>query len=313
MTNKNTIGIIGLGKMGGNLALQAVDKGYTVIGYSRHFKEHLQRNDLVQANTLDDMVNRLSLPRIIFVFVPAGPTVDKILDQLAPLLAPGDIVADCGNSYWGDSKKRYERLSRTGLHFIDCGTSGGLEGARHGACFMVGGDHQPVQLIEPVLKRLAVDGGYVHAGKPGAGHFSKLVHNGIEFGMLQSIGEGVALLSTYQEELNVHSILQCWENGSVIRSWLIELMRKQHEEQKGLHDVPAYVEDTGEVNWLVNDAMHMEVPIPVIAQSVMQLMASRNKEGISAKAIALMRHAFGGHPLGEDESIKRERKVGQLK
>jgi 6-phosphogluconate dehydrogenase len=313
MTNKKTIGIIGLGKMGGNLALQAVEKGYTVIGYSRHFKEHLQKNDLVQANTLDDLVNGLSSPRIIFVFVPAGPTVDKIIDQLAPLLAPGDIVADCGNSYWGDSKKRYERLSRTGLHFIDCGTSGGLEGARHGACFMIGGDHKPVQLIEPVLKSLAVDGGYVHAGKPGAGHFSKLVHNGIEFGMLQSIGEGVALLSAYQDELNVHSILQCWENGSVIRSWLIELMRKQHEEQKGLQDVPAYVEDTGEVNWLVNDAMDMEVPIPVITQSVMQLMASRNKEGISAKAIALMRHAFGGHPLGEDESIKRERKVGQLK
>lgn len=248
---------------------------------------------------------------MIMMLLPAGKTVDKIIKEITPLLSKGDLLADCGNSYWGDSIRRYEQIHEKGIDYVDCGTSGGIDGARQGACFMIGGDAEAVKMIEPFLKDLAVDGGYVHAGKPGAGHFVKLVHNGIEFGMLQAIGEGVNLLTNYREQLDIKSILSCWENGSVMRSWLVQLMREQLE-QKTLADVPSFIEDTGEVNWLVQDAMKMEVAIPVIAQSVMQLIASREDKNTWAKAIAMMRHGFGDHPFGEDKGIKKERNHGQV-
>ena len=309
---KTTIGLIGLGKMGGNLALQAAEKGYSVVGLSRSYKPHLEHQNIIQVNALEKLVTQLAKPRIVLMLVPAGPLIDYFIESVVPLLSRGDVLADCGNSYWGDSIRRAERMSDTGVYFIDAGTSGGWEGARYGASFMIGGSETGVKIIEPVLKDLAVKGGYVHAGHSGSGHFVKLVHNGIEFGMLQSIGEGMSLLSKYHEKLDLTSILKCWENGSVIRSWLIELMRKQLEEQKGFGKIPPYVEDTGEVNWLVNDAMHMEVSIPVIAQSVMQLIASRDQESISSKSVAMMRHGFGGHPFGANEEIRKERMFGQV-
>lgn len=162
------------------------------------------------------------------------------------------------------------------------------------------------------IKRLAVEGGYVHAGPPGAGHFVKLVHNGIEFGMLQAIGEGLDLLERYRHDLPVAAVLHCWSNGSVIRSWLIELMEQTYRDKGGLKAIPPYIEDTGEVNWLVNDALHMEVSIPVITQSVMQLFASRDEQKNWARAIAMMRHGFGGHPFGVDDDIAHERKEGRV-
>lgn len=177
---------------------------------------------------------------------------------------------------------------------------------------MVGGETAPIRIVEPLLKALSVEGGYVHAGPPASGHFTKLVHNGVEFGMLQAIGEGMHLLSRYRDQLDIQKILHCWNHGSVIRSWLVELMEQTYKEHQGVDTIPAYVEDTGEVNWLVNDAMKMEVPIPVITQSVMQLLASRDEEKIWAKAIAMMRHGFGGHPYGADESIEKERSTGQV-
>jgi 6-phosphogluconate dehydrogenase len=241
--------------------------------------------------------------------------VDRVLDDLTACLEEGDVVVDGGNSYWGDSIRRHQRLNEKGLSFIDLGTSGGIEGAEGGACFMAGGDPDAVRRIEPILKALAVEGGYVHAGPPGSGHFVKLVHNGIEFGMLQAIGEGMALLECYRanrSRIDVAEVLRCWCHGSVIRSWLVELMARSYREEGGLKKVPPYVEDTGEVNWLVGDAMQMEVAIPVIAQSVMQLFASRDDEQPWARAIAMMRHEFGGHPFGADESIARERREGRV-
>jgi 6-phosphogluconate dehydrogenase len=177
---------------------------------------------------------------------------------------------------------------------------------------MVGGETEAVAAIEPLLRQLAVEGGYVHAGKPGSGHYVKLVHNGIEFGMLQAIGEGMDLLAHYREPLPVTDILRCWEHGSVIRSWLIELMEKMYGENGKLDAVPSYVEDTGEVNWLVDDALHMEVPIPVITQAVVQLLASRDKNHDASRAIAMMRHGFGGHPYGSDAGIAHERHTGRV-
>jgi 6-phosphogluconate dehydrogenase len=246
------------------------------------------------------------------LYLPAGPLVDETLNALTRILGRGDVVADGGNSYWGDSIRRHARLKDTGIEFVDLGTSGGPSGALNGACFMVGGEREAVATLEPMLKQLAVPGGYVHAGGPGAGHFVKLVHNGIEFGMLQAIGEGMDLLERYREKLPTADILNCWRHGSVIRSWLIELMEQMYREQRGLSSVPDYVEDTGEVNWLVEDALHMEVPTPVITQAVVQLLASRDTKHNWARAIAMMRHGFGGHPYGSDARIAHERHAGRV-
>lgn len=306
-------GVIGLGRMGGNLALQALEQGYSVIGFDRKpASDELRSAGLRQLDSLSGFVDALMPPRAIFVYVPAGPIVDTIVDDVAATLANGDIVIDGGNSYWGDSIRREQRLGKQGVHLVDLGTSGGVDGARHGACFMAGGVKKAIDRVEPILLDLATDGGYVHAGPPGAGHFAKLVHNGIEFGMLQAIGEGVDLLERYHDELNIKDVLRCWRHGSVIRSWLVDLMEKLYREKGGLDDVPGFVEDTGEVNWLVGDAMRMEVPVPVIAQSVMQLFASRDERKNWARAIAMMRHGFGGHPFGPDEGIRRERTRGRV-
>ena len=211
-----------------------------------------------------------------------------MLDELAKALEPGDVIADGGNSYWGDSMRRHARLRELGIQFVDVGTSGGLAGARHGACFMTGGDRPAVALLEPILRKLAVEGGYVHAGPPGSGHFVKLVHNGIEFGMLQAIGEGIDLLEKHNADLPIGKIVGCWRNGSVIRSWLVDLMHEALQSKPEMKDIEGYVEDTGEVNWLVADALEMEVPIPVISASVMQLFASRDDEKTWARAVAMI-------------------------
>ncbi len=310
---KREIGLVGLGRMGGNLGLQALAKGMRVVGLTRGKPpDELLQSGLIDAQEPEGFRRHLEPPRAVFLYVPAGPVVDRVIYSVAPVLDRGDILIDGGNSYWGDSIQRHERLQDKGIHFVDLGTSGGVDGARHGACFMAGGERQAVVRIENLLLDLAVEGGYVHAGGPGAGHFVKLVHNGIEFGMLQAIGEGMDLLAHYREELNIPDVLRCWRNGSVIRSWLMDLMEQEYRKSGGLEKVPSYVEDTGEVNWLVNDALHMEVPVPVISQSVMQLFASRDKNRNWARAVAMMRHGFGGHPYGPDGSIARERKEGRL-
>ena len=306
------IGIVGLGKMGAGLAHHALSKGFTVAGLdTRAVPDALKHDGLQVAPDMNTLAALLPEPRLVMLYVPAGPPVDAVLNELKTVLSPGDIVADGGNSYWGDSIRRHARLKRKGIHFVDAGTSGGPGGAHDGACFMVGGEDAAVATVEPVLRELAVDDGYVRAGRPGAGHFVKLVHNGIEFAMLEAIGEGMNLLAHFREPLPISEVLECWQHGSVIRSWLIDLMADAYSEQGGLGKVPAYVEDTGEVNWLVDDALHMEVPIPVISQSVMQLVASRDKQHDTARAIAMMRHGFGGHPFGADAGVARERHTGR--
>jgi 6-phosphogluconate dehydrogenase len=310
---KREIGIVGLGKMGANLALHALERDIGVAGNDVAApRQELLDAGLVAVDDLAGFRDALSPPRAVFLYIPAGPAVDKLIDELADALEEGDLIVDAGNSYWGDSIRRHRRLADRGLRFCDLGTSGGTSGARHGACFMVGGERDAVERIEPMLVDLAVEEGYVHAGPPGAGHFTKLVHNGIEFGMLQAIGEGVELLERYRDELDIAEVLRCWRHGSVVRSWLMDLMEASYRETPDIRSVPAYVEDTGEVNWLVDDAMHMEVPVPVIAQSVMALIASRDGDPIAPRAIAMMRHGFGGHPFGEDEGIKRERQGGRI-
>ncbi|MEJ7842135.1 MAG: phosphogluconate dehydrogenase (NAD(+)-dependent, decarboxylating) [Rubrobacter sp.] len=310
---RDEYGIVGLGRMGGNLALQALERGIRVVGHTLEgVPPDMVEAGIEEAASLQELKDKLSVPRVVFLYVPAGPVVDKLLDDLAAILDEGDVIVDGGNSYWGDSIRRHRRLKEQGIRLVDLGTSGGFEGARNGACFMAGGESEAVERIEPILRKLAVEGGYVHAGPPGAGHFTKLVHNGIEFGMLQAIGEGVDLLERYRDNLDVAEILRCYRHGSVIRSWLMDLMEAAYSQNGGTDEIPAYVEDTGEVNWLVNDALHMEVPIPVISQSVMQLFASRDENKSWARSIAMMRHGFGGHPYGPSEAEVRERREGRI-
>jgi 6-phosphogluconate dehydrogenase len=303
---------IGLGRMGANLALQALDRGFGVAGYTKGAPAlRLAHPGFVLARSVDALVGALRRPRIVFLYIPAGHAVDDVLAMLAKRLEPGDIVLDGGNSYWGDSVRRARQLAQSGIHLLDLGTSGGVDGARHGACFMVGGPVAAVAKVAPILKELSVPGGYVHAGASGAGHFVKLVHNGIEFGMLQAIGEGIDLLEHAAHDLPVAEVLACWRNGSVIRSWLVDLMHERYRAD-GLRAVPPVVEDTGEVNWLVADALELEVAVPAIALSVMQLVASRDRTGDRARAIAMMRRGFGGHPYGRSDPLRRERRESRI-
>ena len=305
-------GIIGLGRMGANLARHAVEKGIRVVGFSRTRKEDLLKEGIELASDIGGLAALLSPPRIAFLYVPAGPAVDQVLKEVVAVLDRGDVVVDGGNSHFRDSQVRHRRLAEQGIGFVDCGTSGGLEGARHGACFMVGGETGPVEIVEPILKTLAVPEGYIRAGKPGAGHFVKLVHNGIEFGMLQAIGEGYALLLNSEFALDITEVFHNWAHGSVIRGWLVELMERGLRKEEGVAGISSYVEDTGEVNWLIEEALRMEVSIPVIAESVMALFRSRDTDNDWAKAVAIMRHEFGGHPFGRDESVAKERKTGKV-
>ncbi len=306
-------GVVGLGRMGGGLALQAVEKGIHVVGYDvRGVPADMCKVGIVDAVELAKFREYLKPPRAVFLYVPAGSAVDEIISKLTAVLEPGDMIVDGGNSYWGDSIRRAHKLKEQGFHLIDLGTSGGIDGARDGACFMVGGAREAVARIEPMLLKLAVAEGYVHAGPSGAGHFTKLVHNGIEFGMLQAIAEGVDLIEHYHESLPIADVLKCWRHGSVIRSWLVDLMEQSYRKDNGLQNIPAYVEDTGEVNWLVSDAMQMERPIPVISQAVMQLLSSRDDSKDWARAIAMMRHGFGGHPFGANQGVREERQLGRV-
>lgn len=300
--------------MGGNLALQGVEKNIDVIGLARSNKPDLESKGVSIANSFEDFVKSLKTPRVIYLSLPAGNTIDDVLDKLLSHLDEGDVVLDGGNSFFLDSVNREKEIwQKYKIYFLDCGTSGGRDGARHGANFMVGGKKEGIQIAEPILKTLSLnDDAYVYTGEPGSGHFVKLVHNGIEFGMLQAIGEGTKLLAESDFNLNLAEIFRNWSNGSVIRSWLIELMEEGLRKNKNLGDIESYVEDTGEVNWLVQYAITREIPIPVISQSVMQLFRSRMKDDDVYRAIALIRHGFGGHPFGRDKYIENERKTSRI-
>lgn len=307
-------GIIGLGLMGGNLARQALEKQHRVVGYnrSREATERLAQHGLEAAYSLDELRDKLKPPRVVFIYVPHGGPTEEVITGLKDRLEPGDIVADGGNSHWKNSVRHYEELRTQGLAFLDVGTSGGIEGARHGACFMVGGDAQAYAKAEPVLRDLAVPEGVIHVGPAGAGHFVKLIHNAVEFGMLQAVGEGLDLLVRSDYRLDLPAIFHSWANGSVIRGWLVELMKRGLREHK-LEELSGYVEDTREVKWAVEYALEKEVSIPVIAQSELALYRYRDPDSVAGKGVALLRHGFGDHPLhkqSEHGSMGSGRKTG---
>jgi 6-phosphogluconate dehydrogenase len=293
-------GIVGLGRIGGNLALSAIDHGHEVVGYDRDAGrlERLAGERLVPAPTLNDLVDRLSAPRVVLLYVPHGAVTEQVCDQLLGLLDPGDVLVDGGNSHWEDSRRRHAAFAAKGTQFLDVGTSGGLPGARHGACFMAGGDREGYVVVEPLLRDLAADErALVHVGGPGSGHFSKLVHNAIEFGMIQSIAEGFEMLRRSELTPDPAALFENWSHGSVIRSWLVELMHDALEENQDLQRLSSYVEDTGEVKWVLAWALERDIPSPVISESQQALMEYRDLDWPAAKAVALLRNAFGGHPV----------------
>ena len=311
MSDQLQLGIVGLGRMGGDLALQCLDKGIYVVGHSVHAHPDLQAQGVNTTSDYINLIKMLTPPRVIFISVPAGHAVDEVLSALLPHIDSGDVILDGGNSFYMDSINREKGLREKGIYFLDCGTSGGISGARTGACFMVGGPREGFDIAEPVLKKLAVDGGLLYTGVPGTGHFVKLVHNGIEFGMNHAIGDGVELLRNSGFDLDMEAIFENWSHGSIIRGWLVELMAKGLKESR-FGDIPTYVEDTGEVNWLAQMAIDKEIAIPAISLALDMLFMSRGSGDDCSRAVALLRHEYGGHPLGKDEHVERERKTSKI-
>jgi 6-phosphogluconate dehydrogenase len=302
------VGIVGLGRMGGNLARAAIEHGHHVVGYSADERpvRELAAEGLEPASSLEQLTAQLAPPRLVLVYVPHGDATEQVCNSLRDLLAAGDVVVDGGNSHWEDSRRRHEAFARAEIRFADMGTSGGVWGARHGACFMVGGDTAAYELASPLLRDLAFDErALVYTGEPGSGHFAKLIHNAIEFGMVQAIAEGVELLMRSDFALDLPALLDNWAHGSVIRSWLVELMRDTLRENPDLGSLSTYVEDTGEVKWVLDWALERDIPSPVISLSQQALMSYRDLDWPAAKAVALLRHGFGGHPVHRASSRVR--------
>lgn len=296
-------GIVGLGRMGANIARHAREKGHDVVGFDpgEDARKAVEQDGVATEASLKELADALEHPRVIFLYVPHGPITDQVCEELLGILGEGDILVDGGNSHWEDSRRRHGQFAEKGIRFLDVGTSGGIEGARTGACFMAGGPRDAYEVIEPILKDLAInDDAVVHAGEGGgAGHFSKLIHNAIEFGMIQSIAEGVEMLRRTDYELDIPGLFVNWNNGSVIRSWLVELMGNAlaNTDEKAWSELSTYVEDTDEVKWVLNWALDADIPTPVIADAQQQLMQYRDLDWPAAKAVALLRNQFGGHPV----------------
>lgn len=296
------LGIIGLGRMGANMAERLVLGGHRVIGYDRSPEaiQHVVDKGAEGAPSLAGFVQQLSVPRAMWLMVPAGDPVDETIEQLLPHLTPGDAIIDGGNSNYKDSIRRAEKLRAQRIHFVDAGTSGGIWGLQVGYCLMVGGEKEVVDRLEPIFKTLAPKDGYAHVGPNGAGHFVKMIHNGIEYGMLQAYGEGFELLQASRFALDLGQIAHLWNQGSVVRSWLLELAESALEKDPQLSSIRGYVEDSGEGRWTIMEAIERDVPASVLALSLFARFASRQDDSFSARVIAALRNEFGGHAVKKE-------------
>ncbi|MDN5347417.1 MAG: 6-phosphogluconate dehydrogenase [Clostridia bacterium] len=293
------VGLIGLGKMGFNLALNMLEKGLQVVGYARTPATVARATEagVTGVGGLTELVDRLKPPRVIWLMVPAGPGVDELIEGLAPLLAASDIIVDGGNSYYKDTLRRYGAMRNRGLHLADVGTSGGVEGARYGICAMVGAEKEVFDRLEPLLQAICVPGGYLHVGPCGSGHFVKMVHNGIEYGMLQALGEGFEILARGPFELSLKEIARLWRHGSVIRGWLMDLLEKALNKESKLESIKGIVHSSGEGLWTAMTALELGIPAPIIAGSVFMRYRSEQIESFAAKVVAALRYEFGGHEV----------------
>jgi len=293
------IGLVGLGKMGYNIGLNLMDHGHEVVAYDvvADAVERISKDGATGVHSLEELVQNLTTPRAIWVMVPAGEPVDQTLQQLIPYLSEGDTVIDAGNSNYKDSLRRYNELKTHGISFIDAGTSGGVSGARHGACYMIGGDKKAFALVEPVFKDTAVENGYHFTGEPGGGHFLKMVHNGIEYGMMASIAEGFEVLEKSDFEFDYEQVASVWNHGSVIRSWLMELTQNAFSKDPKLAGIRGVMNSSGEGKWTVDTALELGVPTPVIALSLMMRYRSQQDDTFTGKVVAALRNEFGGHAV----------------
>ena len=295
------IAMIGLGRMGANMVERLIEGGHAVVAYDRSpdAVKAVAAKGATGCASLEAVVKALAPPRAVWVMVPAGPPTIETIDRLGELLSKGDAVIDGGNSYWKDGQAQANRLKSRGVELVDAGTSGGVWGLKVGYCLMVGGDAATCKRLEPIFHTLAPKDGYLYVGPPGAGHFVKMVHNGIEYAMLQAYGEGFELIrgSEFGEGVDLGKLAHLWNQGSVVRSWLLELAELAFAADPGLEQIEGYVDDTGEGRWTVKDSIDLAVPAPTIALSLMMRFRSRQQDSFSAKVIAALRNQFGGHAV----------------
>jgi 6-phosphogluconate dehydrogenase len=294
--------IVGLGRMGMNMARRLLQGGHEVVACNRspHKTDRLGEEGAIRAYSLPQVVEKLISPRVVWMMLPAGEVIDEHIEQLKGLLEPGDIVIDGANTYYKDDIRRGKSLAEQGVHFLDAGVSGGIWGLKIGYCLMIGGEKAIYEKLLSVFDTLAPAEGYLYCGPAGAGHFVKMVHNGIEYGMMQAYGEGFQLLeaSPYAATLNYGDIAHLWNHGSVVRSWLLELAEGAFREDLKLDEIAGYVEDSGEGRWTVQQAVEAGVPVPVIALSLFQRFRSRQRDPFADRVIAALRREFGGHSVG---------------
>jgi 6-phosphogluconate dehydrogenase len=290
------IGLVGLGKMGGNMRSRLRVKGIEVTGFAR-------TREVSDCDSIEEMVSKISSPRIVWVMVPHGKPTDEIIDKLETLLEKGDLVIEGGNSRFTEDIRHAEQLAKKGIGYLDCGVSGGVWGLENGYGLMVGGDKALVDVAMPVFDALRPEGerseGFVHVGDVGAGHYAKMVHNGIEYGMMQSFAEGYELLAKKDIIKDVHGTFKAWQRGTVVRSWLLDLLVRALEEDPNLDRIRGYVEDSGEGRWTVEEAIANAVPMPAITASLFARFASRQDDSDAMKAVAALRQQFGGHAVKE--------------
>ena len=293
------LGMVGLGRMGGNMTVRLVQHGHELIAFdpAPEAVEQAVVAGAEGASSLADLCAKLASHKVVWMMVPAGDITEATVRDLGGILGDGDVVIDGGNSNWRDSVRRAEQLGAGGIRFLDAGTSGGIWGLANGYCLMVGGDAEAIAVAEPAFLALAPEGGYAHVGPSGSGHFTKMVHNGIEYGMLAAYGEGFEIMERSPFGLNLEAIAAIWRNGSVVRSWLLDLLHDALEKDPELASIRGYVDDSGEGRWTLQAAIDQDVPAPIIAAALFSRFASRQDESFSAKVIAALRNEFGGHAV----------------
>lgn len=292
------VGLIGLGKMGFNLGQNLLEHAHEVAAYDVNAAavQGLAEHGASGAASLEELTGMLDSPRVLWIMVP-HTFVDSVIAELTPLLSKGDIIIEAGNSHYKESIRRHEELAAHGIHFLDAGTSGGMEGARNGACYMVGGDEEAWALVEPLFRDTAVENGYLYAGKSGSGHFLKMVHNGIEYGMMAAIGEGFEVLEKSDYDFDFEQVARVWNNGSVVRSWLMELIERAFSKDAKLEDIKGVMHSSGEGRWTLETAFDLQAATPVIAMALLMRYRSLETDTFTGKVVAALRNEFGGHAV----------------
>ncbi|XJZ28852.1 phosphogluconate dehydrogenase (NAD(+)-dependent, decarboxylating) [Bacillota bacterium Lsc_1132] len=292
------VGLIGLGKMGLNLGKNLIDNKYHVVAFDLNptTVEEIKKYGVEGASSLQDLVQSLEKPRVLWIMVPHS-VVDSVISEITPFLSEGDIVVEAGNSHYKESIRRYHQLKEVGVSFMDAGTSGGMEGARNGACYMIGGDPEAWSIVEPIFRDTAVENGYLYAGKAGSGHFLKMVHNGIEYGMMAAIGEGFEVLEKSEFDFDYEKVARVWNNGSVIRSWLMDLTERAFSKDAKLDEIKGTMHSSGEGKWTVETALDLHAATPVIAMSLFMRYRSLDNDTFTGKVVAALRNEFGGHAV----------------